>query len=107
MIDDVEAARQQAIARLQQHADDAAARAADPYWTNGPYNVQRWVERGYNAAISVLTNNEPQPGDDRTAYLERMSAAVREMRDLGPDADDEAWYSSAIDEACALITHDG
>lgn len=106
MTDDVQSARQQAIVRLQEQAEIAAAKASDPYWQNGPYNVQSWVERGYNVAISVLTNNEPHPGEDRKQYLSRMSAAVREMRDFGPDADDEAWYSSAIDEACALITRD-
>lgn len=78
-------------------------KANDRFWDNGPFNVQRWVERGYNAAIAVLTSHEPHPGEDPAAYLERMSAAVQELRDLGPDADDESWYAGAIDEASALI----
>ena len=103
-MDEAEAARQKAIERLEAKAREAAGKALDRYWHNGPFNVQRWVERGYNSALGVLRQNSPEKGESARSYLSRMSEAVRELRELGPDADDEAWYSSAVDDAAFTIT---
>src|SRR5262245_35911251 len=101
--EDVEQARQRAIARLQTKANEAAARATDRHWQNGPFNVQRWVERAFNSAVAVVRQENPASGEDISKYLSRVAAQVRSMRDNGPDDDDEAWFTSAIDEACSLI----
>lgn len=101
---DREQARQRAITRLQAKADEAAVMATDRLWQHGPFNVQRWAERAFNSAVAVLRQEEPADDEDVSSYLSRVAAQVRSMRDSGPDADDEAWFSGAIDEACSLIT---
>ena len=100
---DVMAARAAAIERLVKAGAEAEAKARDPFWRNGPFNVQRWVQRGYIRAESLVRENDPRPGETAAVYLTRMSGLVYAERDNGPDADDEAWFASAIDEACMLI----
>lgn len=100
---DLEQPRQQVIARLQERANEAAAKSTDRYWANGPYNVQRWVERGYLTAISLVQSTTPAAGESADAYFARVRDAVRAMRDDGPDEDDESWFAGAIDEAVRLI----
>jgi hypothetical protein len=102
--DDIEQARQRAITRLQANPDEAAAMATDRFWQHGPFNVQYWVQRAFDSALAVLRQEEPADGEDVSSYLSRVAAQVHSMRDLGPDADDEAWFSSANEEACSLIT---
>ena len=103
---DVEASRQRAIARLDAKADEASVKASDRYWSSGPYNVQRWVERAYRVASAALRKTPPEQGEAPDRYLSRVAGQVRAMRDDGPDADDEAWYAGAIDDAAATITAD-
>lgn len=103
---EVEVARRRAIARLEEAARAAAEKSADPYWQHGPFNVQHWVARGFHTAIGVLRAEAPHSGESPREYLSRVSAAVHKHRDHGPDADTEAWYAGAIDQACAMITDD-
>ena len=72
-------------------------------WRNGPFNVQRWAERGFLSALGVLRQTAPAADEQASAYLARVRAAVRALRGSGPDDDDEAWYDSALDEACNAI----
>ena len=103
---DAEASRQRAIERLDARADEARAKASDRYWSSGPFNVQRWVERAYRVASAELRKTSPEQGEAPDRYLSRMAGQVRAMRDDGPDADDEGWYAGAIDDAAATITAD-
>jgi hypothetical protein len=96
-------ARQRAIAKVQALYDEAQAQSADRYWQNGPYNVKRWVARGFGAALAEL-KVEPADGETAEQYARRISDKVRAWRGNGPDEDDESWYDSAIDEAAIAIT---
>jgi hypothetical protein len=99
-----ELARRAANAALEQRAARARSRAGDPFWnTSGGANVQRWVERAYDCALAELRERVPEPGRNAQAYLEEIAARVRTQRSMGPDLDDEAWWSSTIDEAASII----
>ena len=97
-------ARQAAIGRLEAKAAEAGTRHADPFWTHGMQTPQRWAQRAYQAAISVMRDSAPRDGDTVDSYLARMRAEVAGYRGYGPDLDDEAWYDSAIEDACSTIT---
>jgi hypothetical protein len=100
---DVMAARAAAIERLQRRAREVGAQADDPRWGNGRHNVKSWSELGFLRALGVVNGQQPRPGESATNYLTRVIGLVYAERDCGPDADDEAWFSSAIDESLTLI----
>ena len=99
----IETVRQRALARLEAKALEVRARSKDRFWQNGPYNVQRWVERGYNSAIDTVQQTAPAAGEAPADYIDRLAAKVYSSREYGPDADDEGWFSGAIDDACSII----
>jgi hypothetical protein len=102
-MENIETVRERALARLEAKASEARARAMDPFWQNGLYNVQRWVECGYNSAINTVQETAPTAGETPADYIDRLAAKVYGSREYGPDADDEGWFSGAIDDACSII----
>src|SRR5262249_36199774 len=101
-MENIETIRERALARLEAKTSEARARSMDRFWQNGPYNVQRWVERGYNSAINTVQQTAPTPGETPADYVDRLAAKVYSSREYGPD-DDEGWFSGAIDDACSII----
>jgi hypothetical protein len=101
---DLEGVQRRAMARLGAKAAEAEAKATDRYWQNGPYNVQAWVAKAFHASIAFVARTAPAAAETRAAYVARLYDGVRALRDDGPDADDEAWYAGAIDEAARLVT---
>ena len=98
-----EEVRQRAIAKIQKLYDEAQAQSSDRYWQNGPYNVKRWVARGFGAALAEL-KVEPDWEETAEHYVTRVSQKVRGWRGNGPDEDDESWFDRAIDEAAIAIS---
>ena len=103
---DLTTARNHAITRLEHAAREADQRSHDRYWANGPHNVQRWVHSAFQDALRIVRATEPEAGESTRAYLSRLAGAVCEIRGDGPDADDEAWYAGAIDQAIEIILMD-
>jgi hypothetical protein len=100
----IDAAITRVMAKLQAKYDEADKKSHDRYWNNGPYNVQRWVARGYGSAMGTLKEAAPLKQDSPRTFLLRVAEMVRSQRDLGPDADDESWYASAMDDAARIIS---
>lgn len=101
---DVETMRAAVLEKLAQREAEAEARATDPYWNAGRHTPMRWVARAYFAAIRTVRESPPVANENSRDYFARVGSAVRARRDDGPDDDDEAWFASAIDEACMIIS---
>ncbi|MBA3542206.1 MAG: hypothetical protein H0T79_21505 [Deltaproteobacteria bacterium] len=95
--------RQRALDRLAVPYDKAVAASHDPYWNHGRGNVQTWVAHAFHAAIDQVTRHVAFSTESDRVYLARLAGLVRELRGHGPDADDESWFDSAIDEAASII----
>lgn len=101
---DIEQVRAFVIEKLEQRWSEAQGRASDPYWTSGRHTPMKWAASAFSAATRIVRDSPPAPDESARDYFARMSSAVRARRDDGPDLDDEAWFSSAIDEACVVIS---
>jgi hypothetical protein len=102
-MDQILAIRDRVTEKLKQREHEADCRASDPYWNHGRHSPMRWVSRAFYAAVTIVSTSKPAANENVREYMTRLSNAVRAKRGDGSDDDDEAWYDSAIDEACSII----
>lgn len=105
-MDAVEAARQDAISAVRKLKRENAPRISDRAWTSpSGYNYGRWADKGFNLALGLLANTEPDPAESAADFLGRVISLVREQRDeyRVDAADEDGACSGALDAAMWAI----